>query len=406
MKKRVLVLSSSTGSGHDMRAHAFAAWVDKLLPSSHEVHIEQVIENGSLLGRFGVWIYNQIQRYWPWLHNIYFFIVEGFNASHGGGVTFGGRYYRNLLQAYRPDVVLSVHDSTNRGYFEDARKVLGKGVRCVTYCGEYSGGYGYSRHWVNPSADAFIARTHVAADHAIALGMKASRVSVFHKFLPPAAFDPPIGPQQAQQLRTECGLQPDKITLFLATGGYGANHHRAFLAALLPLHASVQLIVVCGRNQTVFNRLQRWRVRHPQLHFHLEGYSSRMAEFMQISDAVITRGGANTTTEALHFNCPILFDAMGGLMPQEHCTVRYLLHRHAARLIRRPADLYKHVATWSDNPQELKNTRLQMQRLIHPEEHPRLLLQEVLNLGKNAWVNFSDQNTANQEESDFLSFEI
>jgi processive 1,2-diacylglycerol beta-glucosyltransferase len=377
MKSRILVLTSSTGSGHDMRAKAFADWITALYPDRFEVRIDQVIENGSTLGRFGVWCYNTIHRYSPFLHNLYFFIVELFVFTHSGRVSFGGTYYRERLRAFRPDIVFSVHDSTNRGYFEDARRLLGPATRCVTYCGEFSGGYGYSRNWVNPAADLFIARTKAACDYAVQLGMPRERTAVFHTFLPPEAFAERAAPAERAAERRQLGLDPDRFTLFLATGGFGANHHIAFLDALLPLAPDLQLIIVCGRNQRIHDRVHQWLGRNPSVKAFVEGYSNRMSDLLQLADAVITRGGANTTMEALHFNCPILYDSLGGLMPQERCTVRYCLDHNAARLLRRPADLHRILCDWCRFGPDYRQIRLSLAAL-KVDEDPRALIDLIL----------------------------
>lgn len=380
-KRRILVLSSSTGNGHDARAKAFARWVEQLFPDEYEVRTEQVIENGSLLGRFGVWIYNTIQRHWPRLHHVYFFIVEVLVGTHAGKVTFGGRAYRKCLLNFRPEIVFSVHDSTNRGYFEDAKRLLGPTTRCVTYCGEYSGGYGYSRNWVNPVADLFIARTKTAAEYAIALGMDPQRTQVFHKFLPPRDFARErISSEQRAELLRSLGLDPERLTVFLATGGFGANHHRQFLQAALSLSEQVQFLVVCGRNSKVLQQLRGWLGAQPQLRCHLEGYCTRMGEFMQIADAIVTRGGANTTTEAIHFGCPILFNALGGLMPQEHCTTRYLTKRGAALMLSKPDDLRVILRAWLERPDELQRLRAGVQSIAHDDEHPAQIIAEICGL--------------------------
>lgn len=377
MNHRILVLTSSTGSGHDMRARAFASWVRILYGQSVAVRIEQVIENGSALGQFGVWVYNTIHRHAPFLHNIYFFIVELFVSTNSRKVSFGGRYYRGILAEFKPTIVLSVHDSTNRGYFEDARRICGKQVRCVTYCGEFSGGYGYSRNWVNPSANMFVARTSNARDYAVRLGMPAERTAVFHKLLPPEAFEKAMDASGRRSLRRQLGLEEDRFTLFLATGGYGANHHRRFLKALLPLAGEMQVIVVCGRNQRVYEQVTAWMRRHPEFKAYVEGYSTRMAEFLQICHAVVTRGGANTTMEALHFGCPLLYDSLGGLMPQEQCTVRYFLDKGAARLIRKAADLPRFLADWTPLGDSYAGIRRRLESL-HQDEDPRDLVAVVM----------------------------
>jgi processive 1,2-diacylglycerol beta-glucosyltransferase len=377
MNRRVLVLTSSTGSGHDMRAKAFAEWVRIEHGNAVKVRIEQIIENGSLLGRFGVWIYNTIHKNAPFLHNIYYHIVELFVFTHKGKVGFGGGHYRKLLQEFQPDTILSVHDSTNRGYFEDAKRLLGSQVRCVTYCGEFSGGYGFSRNWINPAADLFIARTHSSRDFAVKLGMKKAQTAIFHKLLPPASFEARIPEHEKDAALAQLGLDPKKFTVFLATGGYGANHHLDFLKAILPLANRVQAIVICGRNQKVYQRLKNWSSEHPGFGTYIEGYSNQVANFLQISSAIVTRGGANTTMEALHFGCPLLYNSLGGLMPQERCTVRYFLDQGAALMVRRPADLSLVLEDWAGFGPSYKAIKTRLGALHH-EENPRKLIELIL----------------------------
>ena len=377
MSRRILVLTSSTGSGHDMRARAFDEWMRLLHGDRLQVRIEQVIENASLLGRFGVWVYNTIHRHAPFLHNLYFFIVEVFISSHQGSVSFGGRYYRRLLKAFQPHLILSVHDSTNRGYFEDARRLLGPETRCVTYCGEFSGGFGYSRNWVNPSADLFIARTEEARQYAVHLGLPPERTSVFQKLLPPATFENRFSADAGAARRKQLGLHPERFTLFLATGGYGANHHLAFLRHLLPLSDNLQVIVVCGRNKAVYEAVRSWSRRHPVLPTYIEGYSTQVSAFLHLSDAVVTRGGANTTMEALHAECPLLYNSLGGLMPQEQCTVRYVLAQGAARRLRKPRDLPAILRSWTTFSPEYREVRNRL-KALQRDEDPARLIQSVL----------------------------
>jgi len=350
-QRRILVLSSSTGSGHDMRAQAFVDWVQALYGESVDVRREQIIENSSWLGAFGVWVYNVIQRRAPWLHQIYWHIVEVFISSHAQSVSFGGRYYRKLLASYRPHVVFSVHDSTNRGYFADARAVLGaQNVQCVTYCGEYGGGAGFSKNWVDPTADLFLARTAEARDYAVQLGMPRDKTALLTAFLPPRFFDTAGDDFSRAKGLTDIGLEEGRFTIFLATGGYGANHHRRFLAALKPLAEKVQVIVVCGRNLGAHRRVQKWLLKHQDFPVHLEAYSKRMRRYLRLADVIVTRGGANTTTEALQVGCPVLFNTLGGIMPQESLTIQALKKRADAPILRKPEDLAQHVQTWLAEP--------------------------------------------------------
>ena len=66
-KVRILILTSSTGGGHDARAEAFAEWCFQLYRHQVDVRIEQMLEKSSVINRAGVGFYNKIQKAAPWL---------------------------------------------------------------------------------------------------------------------------------------------------------------------------------------------------------------------------------------------------------------------------------------------------------------------------------------------------
>ena len=63
---RILVLTSSTGGGHDARAEAFAEWCFQLYRHEVDVRIEHMLERSSVVHRSGVWFYNTIQTPERW----------------------------------------------------------------------------------------------------------------------------------------------------------------------------------------------------------------------------------------------------------------------------------------------------------------------------------------------------
>ena len=133
---RILVLTSSTGGGHDARAYAFRDWVMEVHGETVEVRVEHLLEASSALTGFGVWLYNRIQRHTPWLHNFYWCFIEIYGALTHRLPWFGDSYYKDLLRYYRPHLVFSVHDFLNRGYFKTARNTLQERIWSAITCSE------------------------------------------------------------------------------------------------------------------------------------------------------------------------------------------------------------------------------------------------------------------------------
>lgn len=382
---RILVLTSSTGAGHDTRAQAFAEWCFELYRHNVDVRIEQMLEKSSGFFSAGVRFYNWIQQKSPWIHKAFFLFVELLSLLNRRSVSIGRGYYENVLREYQPHLVFSVHDCLNRGYFQLARRILGPGkVRCATYCGEFSGGFGYSINWVEPVADLYISRTATARDYAVKLGMPPERTRVRGHLMRPRQHIGFMSPAERRAyLEQELELRPDLFTVFLATGGNGANNHLDLLAELLPYAGRVQAIVICGKNREVYNQVLHWRTEFPQFHCFLDGFSEEVHLLMQVSDVIITRGGTTSCAKALHFRCPILFNALGGVMPQESLTVKFFNRAAGVELINRPTDLGRIIGGWLEYPAGYERFREDFLKLRY-EEDPTLVITELVNLAQAA----------------------
>src|ERR1019366_6236825 len=154
---------------------------------------------------------NKIQASAPWVHKAFYAVVELQSIINKRTVSFGRLYYINVLRDYKPHLVLSVHDCLNRGYFQLARKVLGPdNVTCATYCGEFSGGCGYSRNWIEPTVDMYFSRTATAQDYAVKKGIPAQKTRVRGYLMQPRAHYEVIAPSDRGVFREEpLGLRPD-----------------------------------------------------------------------------------------------------------------------------------------------------------------------------------------------------
>jgi len=352
-KIRILVLTSSTGGGHDARAEAFADWCFQLYKHDVDVRIEQMLEKSSSFNRVLVNFYNKIQASAPWVHKAFYAFVELQSILNKDTVSFGRRYYVSVI---RDNVV------------------------CATYCGEFSGGWGYSRNWIEPTADMYFSRTQTAQDYAIKRGIPPERARVRGYLMHPRAHFETVQPQDRGAFREErLGLRPDLFTVFLATGGNGANNHFDLLPALVKRADRCQAIVICGRNKQAYNDLVHWRANHPEFNCYIEGYSEIVHLLMQVSDVIVTRGGTTTCAKALHFKCPIIFNALGGIMPQEELTWKYLRNGAASDKIEGGEDFDRIIGAWLSDPEAYVRMRDNFLRLRY-EEDPTILIDELVGL--------------------------
>jgi processive 1,2-diacylglycerol beta-glucosyltransferase len=87
------------------------------------------------------------------------------------------------------------------------------------------------------------------------------------------------------------------------------------------------------------------------------GFSTEMPTLLQVSSAVVARAGATTAGEALLCECPIIFNRLGGIMPQEIPTWRYFRKRRIGFAIARATELRTVIERWLEQPEQLVELR-------------------------------------------------
>ncbi len=369
---KILILTSSCGYAHNAAAIAFQEWAEHYLGEGVKVKIEHLLENSHFIYARLVDLYNTIQRKAPSLHHIYYNLLELQDFVNPGTVLIGRNYYINLLKSFQPDILLCTHAHISRGYFELAKKVIGEHLKCITCCIEFQGGYGFTRNWVNPRADVFWVQTPAAAEQAIKLKMSPEKVLCLGNLLHKSFYCPPLSPSEIALILTQdFGLKPDRFTILLGTGGAGANNHISFLNYLLPLATKIQVIALCGHNSHALEKVKAWTLAHPELPVCGLSFTKQMAQLLEISSVVVARPGARTSSEALHLGCPIVFNGIGGIMPQELLAVRYFQQRNLGKVITRPRELIPIIENWLSHNQDYQDLRQRIlsERIIaNPQE--------------------------------------
>ncbi|MFA7007012.1 MAG: UDP-N-acetylglucosamine--LPS N-acetylglucosamine transferase, partial [Verrucomicrobiia bacterium] len=291
---RILILTSSTGGCHDMRARAFAEWAQAEPQLGIAVESHHPLEDSHWLYAFGVGLYNRIQRTAPLLHHAYFNFLEAASVIRTP-TPLGADRFRAVLERVRPDVVLSVHDSLNHTFFDFARAVLGRNhVRCVTYCDELHGGYGFSRHWVNPAVDLFIGVAPETCAAAIRWGMAPEKTFV-GGFMTRRFFCNPVEPEPRE---------PQEFVLLLMASGHGAQNHIGFLESLKRQRMEARVVALCGASAEAARAVAAWATANPSLSVRVLPHNTNIGQLMRSVSAVVARPGAGVCSEAIVSRCP------------------------------------------------------------------------------------------------------
>lgn len=367
-----------------MRANAFKAWAtsDAGRDVDLQVKVHQTLEDTTPVFRFGVAIYNHIQRTLPYLQYIYYQALEWLGVTSKAWKIPGGKRFQDVVHEFKPDVVLSTHDHLNHGFFDLARAACPDSPpSCITYCGELEGSYGFSRWWVNPAADLFIGAVEETCQAAERHGMDPRRIWRGGFLLYPPFYDVRLSAEaRSDVIRGEWDLDPNQFILLIGTGANAANNHINLLRAIVGERLKIQVLVLCGKSAVTRQRIEQFSSEHPDLPIRAIGYTTEMAKLMQCSNAVVARPGTGTTSEAIQSGCPILFNGIGGIMPQEVITVKYC-QKHGVGYVFKNAKGFAQQLKVILEVQTSAEGIDQAQIQIRPDRSPMEILAKVASLG-------------------------
>ena len=305
-QKRVLFLSITSGQGHNAAAKAVKAYLE-----TKDVQC-RILDTYTYLNRpIGKGVdkgYTFIARYRPEaLELIFKGYEENESVEKSLPFKFADLQKRKLaryIEGYNPDVIICPHvlACILVSKIREAG-LLRKEIPCIGINTDYSP----ISMWDKVDIDYIV----VAADFLVPV--LAAR-GIPEKMLLP--FGIPVDPrfenrQEKEIARQKLGLEQMNTALVLS-GGMGMGHLEESVRDLAQIAGSCQIIVVCGTNKRLQNRLEEFSRDLP--HMKILGYTTNLDEYMDAADLVYTKPGGLTSTEALTKDKPlVLMDPLPGV---------------------------------------------------------------------------------------------
>src|SRR5262249_3115892 len=182
------------------------------------------------------------------------------------------------LASADPDVILSVHPLLNHV----TAAILRRDVRRRGLMTVVTDLVDVHRGWACRSADLVVVPTRAAEIATRRLGVPGDRVRLLGmpvdlRFRPPE-------PGEPVAIRRRLGLDDARPTVLVAGGGEGSGGLFAQVRVLSEGCHAWQVIVVCGRNERLRQRLLRLRFETPTL---VLGFVNDMPELLRASDLAV-----------------------------------------------------------------------------------------------------------------------
>ena len=339
---RYLFLSSWTGGGHMAAAHAVADAIRRRDPQA-ETRIEDVLRGCRQfpLTRFPD-VYGPLVNHLPGLWTVLWSTSDYAPTvdliSRAGWPLVSG-HLRDLARDFGPDVLVPVHPLLVRPAVRLAKRRGDFRVACIV-----TDLVRLHRFWLDPHVDLYLLPSAEAAAAARMAGVRPERAFVCGQPIPAAV---PSALTRAEAKRS-LGLDASHPLVIVTGGGAGAGPLAAVSEALSrALDPSVQMVVICGRNESLQRRL---RARGGSAR--VLGYVSDMPHWLRAADVLVTKAGPNALAEAMAEGLPTVI--MSALPGQETDNVTFFTRRGAAIWAPDPAEAARQVARLLRRPDEAR----------------------------------------------------
>ena len=253
---------------------------------------------------------------------------------HRGQVRLLTEFWRNR----EPGLVVSLIPNFNRAIFQALaaadRAANRPPTPLVTILTDFAD---FPPHfWIERQEQYFICGTAKAVEQARALGHCDAKVFRASGMIVRPQFYQPLTGSRVEE-RVRLGLDPQLPTGLVLFGGQGSNAMVSIAKRVAASGIKTQLILICGRNDKLRERLRALRLGIPM---HVEGFTNEIPYFMHLSDFLIGKPGPGSISESLVMKLPVIVERNAWTLPQEVYNTEWVEENQVGVVLRS----FRHIA--------------------------------------------------------------
>jgi len=357
-RKRVLIISTSAGTGHTRAAEALAKTFARDGRVEEVVHEDALKYTNKLFRDFYSKLYTTFVRSAP---------------------EFLGWWYKTSDEPWKTDAMRLRLDRLNTGPLV---KFIRRFDPHITVCTHFMPAglishlirtrnlqahlsivvtdFDFHAMWLSRTFHRYFVAIEETRAHLETLGLPGERITVSGIPIDPV-FSEPV---DRRAVLSAHGLDPEKRTLLLSAGALGVGPAEFILQRLAHLRNETQALVVCGRDEELRNRAEAI-AGSGSAHFRVLGYTDKMHELMKSADLFIGKPGGLTTAEALACGLPMAI--VSPIPGQEERNSDHLLEDGVAIKCNEMTTIPFKIDRLLDEPERLAAMRRRALALARPD---------------------------------------
>jgi processive 1,2-diacylglycerol beta-glucosyltransferase len=349
---KILVIYATAGAGHKMAAQALYSRL-KTLPGIDAVFVDALEHTNRFYKHLYSRSYTLLITKAPGLWGFFFWLLD---IPWLQPLVRLVRRAQNSLQAWRLsrflekenfDYILSTHFFPNEvaGYLKRKGKITSKIICAVT-------DFDVHRIWLASGIDRYTVASEWTKRKILKLGVPQEQVVVTgipidEKF---------SRPRDMAVLKQKLGIKENVFTVLVATGSFGIGPIEEIMEELI----GFQVLVVCGHNKALYERLSQKQKGLVKIY----GLVNNMDELMAVSQAMVTKPGGLSISEALVSGLPmIFFNAIPG---QETNNIKVLKEQGVGISDCSIPDIGRQLRRFQTSPEEFQAAQQKVRDLARP----------------------------------------
>ncbi len=227
----------------------------------------------------------------------------------------------------RPDLVVSLIPNFNRALWLSLNAAL-PGTPLVTILTDIAD---YPPHfWIERQPQYLICGSERAMAQARTLGHSEDRIFRASGMILHPRFYESVAVERAAE-RRKLGLEPNVPTGLVLFGGEGSAVMIEIAQRLQSLAGKLQLILICGRN---YELAQRLRGMQSKMAMHVEGFTKEVPYYMHLSDFLVGKPGPGSISEAVSMKLPVIVERNAWNLPQERYNTDWVREQGVGIVLR------------------------------------------------------------------------
>ena len=348
---KILITYASYGSGHKSVAEYIEEYF-KEHDKNFEIKVMDVMEYGSIIGKLNQKMFHLNFKFQNSISS-----TIGYEISDNKFVTAPYKEITKLLLKskikdeileFNPDILISTHylGSIVMGI---VNKKFGTSTKIITILTDYDSHSMWLRNHKNETA--FIVSNDFIKDELIKYGIPEFKVYPYG--IPLSSKFKKIDKDKSK-IKLKYGINNNNlIFLFFGGGSIGSSFSYKYLKQLLKLNLDINIIFVSGKNEKLKKKCEDYIGENNIKNVTVLGFTKDISNLLNIADAVITKPGGLSVTEALEMKTPmILIPGNGG---QEVHNAKFITRNKFGIRTMNPYQFAKRVEKLVKNPKYIQD---------------------------------------------------